>query len=117
VIQADFIAEWRAHTRWATDEQVEQDLVLSRALVAIFEDPEIPGALALRGGTALHKLHFAPPRRAKLRLPAFTDDMAILLPPGTTFDVAASAARVASELIDRLPGDPWKGRGTKRRSR
>lgn len=63
MIPTDFIVEWRARTRWATDEQVEQDLVLSRALVAIFDDPELASALALRGGTALHKLYFAPARR------------------------------------------------------
>ena len=38
---ADFIAGWRAHTRWSTDEQVEQDLVLCRALVEIFDDAEL----------------------------------------------------------------------------
>jgi predicted nucleotidyltransferase component of viral defense system len=63
MIPADFIAEWRAQTRWSTDEQVEQDLVLCRALVAIFEDTELGGTVALRGGTALHKLHFTPSRR------------------------------------------------------
>ena len=63
MIPADFIAEWRAHTRWATDEQVEQDLALSRALVTIFEDPELASTLALRGGTALHKLHLPSSRR------------------------------------------------------
>lgn len=93
MIPSDFIAEWRAHTRWATNEQVEQDLVLSRALVSIFEDRELAGTLALRGGTALHKLHFSPPRR-------YSNDI----------DLAAGATRVADELIARLPGDPWKGR-------
>lgn len=63
MIPSDLIAEWRAQTRWATDEQVEQDLVLCRALVTIFEDPELARAVALRGGTALHKLHFSPSRR------------------------------------------------------
>jgi hypothetical protein len=46
----------------------------------------------------------------KFRLPTFTDDIAVLLPPGTTFDFAAGAARVANELVALLPGDPWKGR-------
>lgn len=268
MIPADFIAEWRAQTRWPTDEQVEQDLVVSRALVEIFEDPEIAGAVALRGGAALHKLHFSPARRysedidlvqlrpgpfgpiidrlrahldswlgepkreqgqgvrliyrfeselppvvrlrlkietntrehfavlgtthrpftvdsrwwrgsagittfqleellgtklralyqrkkgrdlfdlhlaleagadpnaivdvfltymkkeghpitraifeenlaGKIPLPAFTDDIAVLLPPGTTFDVALGAERVQHELIARLPGEPWKRR-------
>ena len=63
MIPSDFIAEWRSHTRWATDEQVEQDLVLSRALVQIFQDTELANDVALRGGTALHKLHFCPARR------------------------------------------------------
>jgi predicted nucleotidyltransferase component of viral defense system len=63
VIPADFIAEWRAHARWPTDEQVEQDLVLCRALVEIFEDAELAAAVSLRGGTALHKLHFSPAQR------------------------------------------------------
>jgi predicted nucleotidyltransferase component of viral defense system len=58
MIPGDFIAEWRAHVRWSTDEQVEQDLVLSRALVEIFEDAELASAVAMRGGTALHKLYF-----------------------------------------------------------
>jgi hypothetical protein len=63
VIPADFIAEWRAHTRWETNEEVAQDLVLSRALVAIFQDSELASALAPRGGIALHKLFFSPARR------------------------------------------------------
>lgn len=36
---------------------------MSRALVAIFQEPFLAGSLAFRGGTALHKLHFNPPRR------------------------------------------------------
>ena len=45
MIPSDFIVEWRARTRWATDEQVEQDLVLCRALVEVFSptSPEKTG--------------------------------------------------------------------------
>ena len=39
---------------------VEQNLMLSRALVAIYSDPFLRENLAFRGGTALHKLYFAP---------------------------------------------------------
>jgi len=94
VIPADLIAEWRAQTRWATDEQVEQDLVLCRALVAIFEDPEFAGAVALRGGTALHKLHFSPSRR-------YSEDIDLVqLRPGPF-----------GPIIDRLRArlDAWLG--------
>ena len=39
----------------STDAQLEQDLVLSRALVELYSRPAVAKALALRGGTALHK--------------------------------------------------------------
>jgi hypothetical protein len=56
MIQRDFIVAWRQQAPWPTDAQVEQDLVLSRALVEIFRDPLLSRELAFRGGTALHKL-------------------------------------------------------------
>jgi predicted nucleotidyltransferase component of viral defense system len=37
--------------------QVEQDLVISRALVELFSKDRIADALAFRGGTALYKLY------------------------------------------------------------
>lgn len=57
------ITGWRAQAPWITDEQVEQDLILSRILVEIFSDPILNQELAFRGGTALHKLFFNPPGR------------------------------------------------------
>jgi hypothetical protein len=49
----DYITEWRKEAPWVADAQVEQDLVISRALVAIFPHPLLAGSLAFRGGTAL----------------------------------------------------------------
>lgn len=63
MIPRDFITEWRAHAPWVTDRQVEQDLVLSRALVELYSRPEIARSLAFRGGTALYKLHLRPAAR------------------------------------------------------
>jgi predicted nucleotidyltransferase component of viral defense system len=60
VIPKDFITEWRASAPWVTDRQVEQDLVISRALIELFSHPTIAKAFAFRGGTALYKLHFSP---------------------------------------------------------
>jgi predicted nucleotidyltransferase component of viral defense system len=40
--------------------QVEQDLLLSRAVVAIFSDDFLSDQVAMRGGTVLHKVHLAP---------------------------------------------------------
>ena len=39
------------------NEQVEQDLVICRALVEIFSDEWLASSLAFRGGTALYKLY------------------------------------------------------------
>jgi predicted nucleotidyltransferase component of viral defense system len=63
VIPRAYITAWRAHAPWADDAQVEQDLVLSRAIVELFQEPLIAESLAFRGGTALNKLFFDPPAR------------------------------------------------------
>ncbi|MBN2108771.1 MAG: nucleotidyl transferase AbiEii/AbiGii toxin family protein [Deltaproteobacteria bacterium] len=60
--RADIVA-WRQYAPWLGDAQVEQDLLISRVLVAIFADASLAGKLAFRGGTALHKLYFNPARR------------------------------------------------------
>ncbi len=57
------ITAWRGAVPWSTDAQVEQDLVISRALVDIYRDDLLARELAFRGGTALHKIHFDPPVR------------------------------------------------------
>ena len=57
------VTAWRASAPWPADAQVEQDLVLSRALVALYSLPEVAKTLAFRGGTALHKLVLPRPGR------------------------------------------------------
>lgn len=62
VIPRDHILEWRVQAPWPQTVQVEQDLIISRALVTIFSKPAPHDALAFRGGTALYKLHLPPAR-------------------------------------------------------
>ena len=57
------ITAWRARVPWPSNEQVEQDLVLCRALVSMFQQPTVAERAAFRGGTALHKLFFSAPGR------------------------------------------------------
>jgi predicted nucleotidyltransferase component of viral defense system len=57
------ITAWRAAAPWPDDAQVEQDLVLSRAVVELFSDLDLADAIALRGGTSLNKLFIDPPAR------------------------------------------------------
>ena len=55
-----YLEEWRTQAPWRTNEQVEQDLIISRAIVEIFSDDLLRNSLAFRGGTALHKLYITP---------------------------------------------------------
>lgn len=64
MIPLQFINAWKRHEApWQTNEQVEQDLIISRALVALFSDAYLRENLAFRGGTALHKLYLNPAPR------------------------------------------------------
>ena len=57
MIPKRYIDEWKEHAPWPIDAQVEQDLVITRALVEMFSDDLLKNSLAFRGGTALHKLY------------------------------------------------------------
>ena len=63
MIPFDFITEWRQVAPWIDDTQVEQDLIVSRALVEMFSQTEVARSLAFRGGTALFKLYLTPAPR------------------------------------------------------
>ena len=63
MIPRDYITEWRKEAPWIENFQVEQDLIISRALVDLFSHPMLSSSLAFRGGTALYKLHLKPPAR------------------------------------------------------
>jgi len=58
VIPLPEILSWRQIADWPFDAQVEQDLIISIALVKIFGHAELNGKLAFRGGTALNKFVF-----------------------------------------------------------
>lgn len=94
MIPRDFITEWRAHAPWVADRQVEQDLVISRALVAIFSVGALAESLAFRGGTALYKLHLRPAAR-------YSEDI----------DLVQTKPEPIGATLDAIRGalDPWLG--------
>ena len=94
MIPRDYITEWRARAPWIEDFQVEQDLVISRAMVEIFSEPSLAEALAFRGGTALYKLYLTPPAR-------YSEDI----------DLVQVAAGPAGPMMDAVRSvlDPWLG--------
>ncbi|MBN2613584.1 MAG: nucleotidyl transferase AbiEii/AbiGii toxin family protein [Bacteroidales bacterium] len=63
MIPANEIKAWSNIVSWINDEQIEQDLVLSRSLVEIFSNGFLCENLAFRGGTAIHKLYLNPQPR------------------------------------------------------
>ena len=67
MIPRDHILEWRAQAPWPQDSQVEQDLVISRALVAIFSNDILHDAPP-RFAAARPSTSFICPRRATLRI-------------------------------------------------
>lgn len=63
MIPQSYITAWRKQAPWQENYQVEQDLIIQRALIALFSNEFIRERLAFRGGTALHKLFLAPASR------------------------------------------------------
>ena len=63
MITKQAIIEWQENAPWMDMRQVEQDLIISRALTAIYSDAYLASRLAFRGGTALHRLYLLPPAR------------------------------------------------------
>lgn len=60
MIPRRYIEEWKEFAHWPEDAQVEQDLVIEKALVQLFSNPFLQERLAFRGGTALHKIFLKP---------------------------------------------------------
>lgn len=57
------ITEWRSNAPWPYPDQIEHDLILSRAMCELYSSPIVANNLVFRGGTALHKLFFDEPGR------------------------------------------------------
>lgn len=95
MIPKAYITEWSNFVLWKANEQVEQDLVIGRALIEIYSDEFLSKSLAFRGGTALHKLFLTPQMR-------YSEDI----------DLVQINAGPFGELADRLAsrlsflGDP-----------
>ncbi|AVH45543.1 nucleotidyl transferase AbiEii/AbiGii toxin family protein [Agrobacterium tumefaciens] len=95
MIPAQNIVAWGSVVPWADQRQVEQDLIISRALIEIFNDDLLSAELRFRGGTALNKLHFPEPLR-------YSEDI----------DLVRTTAGPIGPILDRLREvlEPWLGR-------
>lgn len=94
MIPAQNIVAWGNVVPWTDPRQVEQDLIISRALVEIFSDSVLQGGLRFRGGTALNKLHFPEPLR-------YSEDI----------DLVRTSGGPIGPILDqlRMKLEPWLG--------
>jgi predicted nucleotidyltransferase component of viral defense system len=88
LIPASYIQEWSTKAPWPTSQQVEQDLIISRALCDLFNAPALVGKIAFRGGTAIHKLLFKQPLR-------YSEDIDLIQTQAEQIGATASAIREA----------------------
>lgn len=101
MIPAQNITAWSKSAPWAEQKQIEQDLIISRALVELFNDDFLRAQLRFRGGTALNKLHFAKPLR-------YSEDI----------DLVRTTEGPIGEILDRTRTvlEPWLGHARLRQS-
>ncbi|MBT1158468.1 nucleotidyl transferase AbiEii/AbiGii toxin family protein [Aminobacter anthyllidis] len=95
MIPAQNIVAWGNVVPWADQRQVEQDLIISRALIDIFNDDLLSAELRFRGGTALNKLHFPKSMR-------YSEDI----------DLVRTTSGPIGPILDQLREvlEPWLGR-------
>ena len=88
------ITAWSITAPWAEPRQIEQDLIISRALVEIFNHDLLSAELRFRGGTALNKIIFLEPLR-------YSEDI----------DLVRTTAGPIGPLLDAMREvlEPWLG--------
>ncbi len=95
MISKEYIQAWKTIAPWPSDAQVEQDLIISRALCELYQDSKIRETLAFRGGTSLQKLFFKEAKR-------YSEDIDLVQIPKEAIGDVASVVR--SKL------QPWLGK-------
>jgi predicted nucleotidyltransferase component of viral defense system len=88
LIPVSYIQEWSNKAPWPTSQQVEQDLIISRALCDLFNSPALAGKIAFRGGTAIHKLLLKQPLR-------YSEDIDLVQTHAEQIGATANAVREA----------------------
>ena len=63
MIPKTFLTQWTHVVPWQEERQVEQDLIITTALLRLYSNQILRSKLAFRGGTALNKLFFKKPTR------------------------------------------------------
>lgn len=94
MIAKKYIQAWKKSAPWPQSSQVEQDLIIGRALCELYNEPKIKDTLAFRGGTALQKIFFKEPTR-------YSEDIDLVQIPKEAFGPTINLIRGKIE--------PWLG--------
>ena len=106
MIPKPYIARWQDQAPWQKYFQIEQDLVISRVLVEIFNDRILSENLAFRGGTALHKLYLNP-------APRYSEDIDLVqIKPGPIKPIMQRISQVIT-FFEEPRSTQVKGHGAK----
>lgn len=96
MIPRSAITHWNQQVPWEDIANVEQDLIITRALTDIFADEFLSRELAFRGGTALHKLYLSPQ-------PRYSEDIDLVqINPGPIKPILFRLGEVLSYLPDKV---------------
>ncbi len=87
---------------WPNMRQVEQDLLLCRSMIALFEDDFLKTQIAMRGGTLLHKVYLAPPAR-------YSEDIdLVVIGDRPDEHISKAIKRVLRDVLGRPSHSAWE---------
>lgn len=96
MIPISAITHWNKQVPWEDIANVEQDLIITRALTDIFSDEFLAAELAFRGGPALHKLYLSPQ-------PRYSEDIDLVqINPGPIKPILFRLGEVLNYLPDKV---------------
>lgn len=96
MIPRSHIQEWSKIVPWQEPRQIEQDLIITNALLKLYAHPHLRESLAFRGGTALNKLFFNPPTR-------YSEDIDLVQTTAEPIGITLDTIR---EVLDTWLGTP-----------
>lgn len=115
MIPAASITAWGVDRPWPTRAAIEQDLLLARLIVAIYQHPRLGEDLVFRGGTCLHQVHLPVPLRYSedldfvRRTHTGIGDLELLVTRWPAdYGLDAAAQLVIESLLRRVPATTWE---------
>lgn len=94
MIPRSYIQAWSVKAPWPDARQIEQDLIICRALSDLFNAPPLKDKIAFRGGTAINKLLFKKPLR-------YSEDIDLVQTQAESIGATVDAIRAALSWLGK----------------